>query len=565
MESIEGLAGAYSSISLTYGIMGDLEKEIESLKTSLDFYKQIDSKREIISLLIRLASLMFHYQSENQLGLEYINQSYQLSQEINDESGIAVSLGYLGLFCTWLGELDRGLKFLQRSLLISERIGNSENLAFTLNNIGWNYHNRGELSLALESLNTSLNLSREKQYPWILVWTLSNIGYVNQAQGKFNEACGYYIQSMTFSKEIDDYLALSWGIYQVIKLNIDIKSTEHTMNQIAKLKELSSQYEVHLMHQMYRVAQGMLLKSSPRLKDKAQAQEYFEQIARERIESLEVTADAMINQCELLLFEYKNSENSEVFNDIQSLTNRLLDISEEQNSHSLLSETYLLKAELAVLQEDQLSAREYITKAQTIAEEKGLKKLALAISREHDKLLGQIGRLESLDDLQSESAGTQLEIDQVENLLGRMTTHNLVAVSDATPEEPIMLLIIAEGGMTLFSHTYTSNEYMKGQLIGSFLSAIESFSQEVFSSSIERATLGEHRLVIQNQGELTFSYVFKGESYSALKRLKKFIQILEMNIDLWNALKSKVNTGIMLNTDEEDIIHNILDKIFNRP
>jgi len=126
-----------------------------------------------------------------------------------------------------------------------------------------------------------------------------------------------------------------------------------------------------------------------------------------------------------------------------------------------------------------------------------------------------------------------------------------------------MLLIIVEGGMTLFTHTFTSNEYVKGQLIGSFLSAIESFSQEVFSSPIERATLGEYRLVIQTQGFLSFSYVFKGESYSAIKRVKKFITILQMNKTLWNDLENKTNTGALLNTDEQDVLLDILDKTFN--
>lgn len=561
LNVIEGLAGCYSSIALTYGIMGQIKKEIDYLKKSLECYKNIGIKREIIGILLRLGSLMFHYQSETKLGLDYIYQSYNLSQEIGDESGIAVALGYLGNHCTWLGQLDRGLNFLQRSFILSEKIGYMENLAFTLNNLGWNYHIRGELSLAFESLEKSLKISREKQYPWILVWTLTNIGFCLQTQGKFNDACGYYTQSIMVSEEIDDYLALSWGIYQVIKLNLDIKTPQDTIKQIERLKMLSLRCKIKLMHQMYRVAHGMLLKNSPRLKDKAQALEYFSQVANEKVESLEITADALINQCELFLFEYKNSESSDVLTDIQNLTNRLLDISEEQNSHSLLSETYMLKAELALLQQEINPAREYITKAQSIAEEKGLKKLALAISREHDKFLGLIGQVKGTEEPTLKKAN-QLEIGEIKDLLDRMTTRNMVAVTEATPEDPIMLLVIVEGGMTLFTHTFTSNEYVKGQLIGSFLSAIESFSQEVFSSPIERATLGEYRLVIKTQGLLSFSYVFKGESYSAIKRVKKFITILQMNKTLWNALENKTNTGALLNTDEQDVLLDILDKTF---
>jgi hypothetical protein len=284
-------------------------------------------------------------------------------------------------------------------------------------------------------------------------------------------------------------------------------------------------------------------------------------VAREKIEALEITADAMINQCELLLFEYKNSGDREVFNEIQNLTNRLLDISEKQNSHWLLSETYMLKAELALLQDNTPLTREYITKAQSIAEEKGLHKLALAISREHDKLLDQIGLIEGFSETDLEEKSL-IEVDEVEDLLGRMTTRNLAAVTEATPEEPVMLLIIGEGGMSLYNRTFTSNEYVKGPLVGSFLSAIESFSKEVFSSPIERVTLGNYRLILQTHNLLTFSYVYKGESYSAIKRLTKFIQQLEINKEFWSGLINKTDTGLTLNDEEEIILNNIVNNIF---
>jgi len=221
----------------------------------------------------------------------------------------------------------------------------------------------------------------------------------------------------------------------------------------------------------------------------------------------------------------------------------------------------MLKAELALLQDDTSLTREYITKAQSIAEEKGLHKLALAISREHDKLLDHIGLVEGLNITNLEKK-SQLEVEEIEDLLGRMTTRNIAAVTEATPEEPIMLLIIGEGGMTLLNRTFTSNEYVKGPLVGSFLSAIESFSQEVFSSSIERVTLGKYRLIMQTHKLLTFSYVFKGESYSAIKRLTKFIQKLEIDKDMWSGLINKTDTGMTLNNGEEDILNKIVNQIF---
>ncbi|UCE14457.1 MAG: tetratricopeptide repeat protein, partial [Candidatus Heimdallarchaeota archaeon] len=289
-QNIVGIADVLQSIALAYGIRGNWGKEIKYLRKSLSQYKKLNFQRDISNIQIRMGTILFHYRSKFDAGFRYLTESLTILETIGCDHGIAVTLGYLGNMFTWQGDLIRAFKYLQRSLLISERIGNTENLAFVLNNLGWNYHIRGELYLALESLNRSMEISREKQYPWILIWTLSNIGLVHQAQTKFDSACGYYTQSILICEEIDDYLAMAWSLYQVIKLTIDTDSLNHMKAHISRLEGLSKKYQVKLMNQMSRVAKGMLLKRSSRLKDKVQAQDIFEQIATEKMEALEVTA-----------------------------------------------------------------------------------------------------------------------------------------------------------------------------------------------------------------------------------------------------------------------------------
>ena len=558
----EGIASTLQSLALAFGIKGDIPKEIDYLQQSLILYREIGFQSEVANLLLRIGVLLFHYLSKPKEGFKYLNEAYELSKSLEDQSGVAVTLSFIGNMYTWVGELDRALKLLQQSLILSERIRNTESLAFTLNNIGWNYHIRGELNLALESLNRSLSLSREKQYPWIQVWNLSNIGFVYRAKNEFDKACGYYSHGISISEDIGDYLSVSWGLYQVIKLNIDTNSIASTKKQLERLRLLSERYSVKLISQMYRNGLGMLLKRSPRIRDKAKAQEYFDQVAEEDVEALEVTADAMLNQCELLLLEFNISNDEQVFKDVRKLTNELLEIAEEQNSYLLLSETYLLKAELAVIQGDIKSARYCFGQAHMIAEEKGLNRLALSISREYDAFLDKVGH--STNEVEKSNQKPP-EFGKVTNLLDKMSTQTIVAVSDPPAiEDSIMLFIISEGGITLFSHFFKPHGAgaIKGPLIGSFLSAIEAFSKEVFSSSIERLTLGDHRLIMNISDSLTFAYVYFGESYTAIKRLRKFILTLQMNSDLWRALKNKVNTGILLTSDEEAIILNVIQNIF---
>ncbi len=560
LKDSEGEGKSLKIMGSLYGVMGKVPQEIQYLERSKEIYESLNFAREVACLTLRIGILNYNYLSKTKEGLELILESLTLFESINDKQGITVALNFLGNLYTWLGELDRGLRFLQRSMFSSERLGNSENLSLTLNNIGWNHLTRGELDLALESLNRSLTLSREKQYPWVLIWALSNIGFVNQAKSDFDTACGYYTQSIKVSDDINDYLACSWSLYHVIKLTFDTNSFSSTQAHIDRLYNSFEKYQLTLMDQMHRVSEALLLKKSNRLKDKARAQELLETVANEHVQALEVTSDAIINLCDILLFEYKISADTTVLKELEELSDRFLIIAEEQNSHSLLSEGYLLKSEIALLLDDIPLAKRLIDQAQTIAEEKGLQKLAIAISREYDAILDQINAFD-LEKGNLESRG-EIEIEKVESLLDRMTTKNIAVVTSAIPEKPEMLLIISEGGMTIFTHHFRPKDHLKSQLVGGFLSAIESFSNEIFSSSIERVNLGEFRLILHPHLFLTFAYVFKGESYSAIKKLTKLISTLENSMELWESIEKNVNTGKMLSENEQRIIINSIQTIF---
>ncbi len=556
---MEGKARVLKILGSLHGVMGKIHEEIHYLERSREIYQKLNFQREVGCLTLRIGILNYNYLSKTKRGLELILESLTLFEKIEDKQGLAVALNFLGNLYTWLGELDRGLKFLQRSMFSSERLGNMENLALTLNNIGWNHHTRGELDLALESLNQSLTLSREKQFPWILVWVLSNIGFVNQAKSDFDTACGFYTQSITVSDDINDYLACSWSLYHVVKLTLDTHSP-NTLSHIKRLEKISMKYQLTLMDQMHRVSEALVLKKSNRLKDKARAQEFLENVANEQVQALEVTADAIINLCDILLFEYKISADTTVLRELEELSDRFLIIAEEQNSHSLLSEGYLLKSEIALLLGDISLAKRLIDQAQTIAEEKGLQKLAIAISREYDTIVDQITTFDiETGNLETRS---ELEIEKVESLLDRMTTQNIAAVSTAIPEKPEMLLIISEGGMTLFTHHFNPTKRIKSQLVGGFLSAIEAFGNEIFSSSIERLNLGEFRLILHPHLFLTFAYVFKGESYSAIKKIKKLISSMESEEKIWKSIEDNAKTGKLFTKKEEGIVVELLQESF---
>ena len=61
----------------------------------------------------------------------------------------------------------------------------------------------------------------------------------------------------------------------------------------------------------------------------------------------------------------------------------------------------------------------------------------------------------------------------------------------------MLLLIILEGGVLVFSYSFTDEWKRDSELFGSFLSAFTSFSDEYFSEELDRAKFGHYTVFMK--------------------------------------------------------------------
>ena len=134
----------------------------------------------------------------------------------------------------------------------------------------------------------------------------------------------------------------------------------------------------------------LILKSKKRSRHKAKAEEIFDKIAKEKILDSELTVLALLNLSKLLLEELQLTSNAQLIEEIENLLEQLLEIAVDQNNFALKAETYWLQAKVALLTLELNKAREFLTLAQITADGKGLERLAILISEDHDKLLNQL-------------------------------------------------------------------------------------------------------------------------------------------------------------------------------
>ncbi|MHA2326335.1 MAG: hypothetical protein ACXACB_13095, partial [Promethearchaeota archaeon] len=200
--------------------------------------------------------------------------------------------------------------------------------------------------------------------------------------------------------------------------------------------------------------------------------------------------------------------------------------------------------------------------AQHIAEDHGLNLLAQKISRVHDTILSQINEW---DNLVKENApmADRIELASIDGVINRLQGKQAVNPPELADEEPILLLIMDNSGAAYFNYPFEVN-WDHSDLFSSFLSAFNTFSDEIFSNSIDRIKIKENTILINSVESFLVCYVIKGQSYSALQKLTKFANSVRENDEIWQALNKSVKTGEMLELDKPSVLKTVIDEIFTQ-
>jgi hypothetical protein len=199
-----------------------------------------------------------------------------------------------------------------------------------------------------------------------------------------------------------------------------------------------------------------MLKASSRFRDKVKAEEIFKQFIEEAIFDFNYTFKAIINLCDLYLFELRITNDQEVLDDIKPLITRLEEIAEYSHSYRVLAETYLFHAKLALIALNVKEAQRFLTQAQQIAERRGYNKLAMKISDEHKDLIKHLDTWVKLKETGAPMAD-RVELARLDEQIEGMT-HKRIKLTAQITEEKVSIskekkiCLVCKGDVLRFSY-----------------------------------------------------------------------------------------------------------------
>jgi len=494
--------------------LGSYEKCPVLVTQSEDLYNKLskvsESEMKQRKALIAYVKAHIHwFQGNMNEGLKYAKQSLELNEEVGGKNEIAESLYAVGQFlCIMQVNLDQALIYLERSFNLAKELNNLQLLALTTICFGAIYINEGEFSNALTAHNKGLAIAEGMGNKQMIVVIKNNLSMIFKSLGEWDNAIKNSKESIEMAREAGFKYHLLVGTASLIEILVYKGDIKQAQLHLEELELLSSGEDQKVLELSYRYCQAIILKASPRTHNRAKAEEILKQIIQEEIINAEITINALINLCDLLLEELKSTSDFEILNELEPLIAQLLTIADGSNSNWILAETYTLQAKLALLTSDPNKARRLLIKAQEIAEE--------------------LSKWEDLKD-KDLPLNERMELAHIDDQMKSLLWDRDLSSLEYIDEDPVVLIILAEGGVTIFSHIFSSDWTFQDDLIGGFLSAMNSFSGELFSEGLNRVNFGKHTVIMKPFASFFACYLFKGQSYLANKKITKFIKNIETN------------------------------------
>jgi tetratricopeptide (TPR) repeat protein len=423
------------------------------------------------------------------------------------------------------------------------------------------YHIKGELDRALCYFEKVLAFAKKENILRLKAGMYNNIGVLYKEKGDYNRALENLEKSLSIDEEIgmnNDIFAVSDSLFH---LALDMDDLEKAQQHLNRMKQIADQEDSKGFKIPYNIDRALYLKNSPRAINRGKAEEMLKQSIEEGIPDYEFLRHALVNLCDLLLFELRATNETEILDELQNYIFQLFETVKNSRSYSLLAETYLLQARLSLITLDIIKARRFLTKAQEIAENYGLDLFAKKISSEHDDLLKQLELWEKLKESKA-PLGERMELSRLNEQMERMIRKRLIKLPKLEAEQPVLLTIMSKEGNALLSNPFTADVTIDSAFFSEFLSSCNTFCDQILSESFDRVKFGQHTVLITAVDSFSICYMFQGQSYSARQKLLHFSEAVKKVPDIMNILEDASIKNIEIKVNQTSSLEELIYESF---
>ncbi|NVM38487.1 MAG: tetratricopeptide repeat protein [Candidatus Lokiarchaeota archaeon] len=399
----DGIGRLYSIKGAIQSAQGELEDAILNYHHSIAIYETLNNKK---SIFYQLEAIGWIKRAQGKLdeALNYFHKMLNLAKETRNEMYIASSKFSIAFANFYKGDLDQATEYAQECLALYEKLKRFRGLTAAYSIFGSIYRGKGEFDKSLEYYRKVLtiyneNLDIQKGVTHSYCYALRNIGWIYYDKNKIKKSIEYLREAVKAHKSlcewnntIFDYDLVMFNLLLILSA-IEIDDNQQIENSMEQLSRFAQKWP--WIDYFRKFGKALILKNKQRAKYRFQAQQIFEEILEVKFD-YQIEFMIQVNLCDLLLEELKYSGDEEILLEIQGLLNRISDLANNQRSITTLVTLYSLQAKLALIEGNAELSNELLTKALTIAENKGLELISKKLKTQQNQLFNQLEEWKAL-------------------------------------------------------------------------------------------------------------------------------------------------------------------------
>ncbi len=295
--------GNESKIAATFTLLAKTYAEMNKKDLALTYYtKSLDIQSEIQDLPGKANTLKeigtFHlFKGMRTEALEYYQKSYDIYLTIGNCDFIGRLLNNFGIIHNFEGRLREAEDCYIRSLECQSEIGNKGLMARTYNNIGVLNLRIGNLEKAEEYIRKSLATFQELGNVQNIMNSFVQLGRIHNLKGQYDEALLNFQLSLNTMDQISSKGFIAIVLYHYISSALMSNNLELAKEKLEILKQIDLESDEPLVHLRTRYTTALLLMKSDRVRNRAKAEEYLEEIINSDIIEYDYKIDAMLSLC----------------------------------------------------------------------------------------------------------------------------------------------------------------------------------------------------------------------------------------------------------------------------
>lgn len=201
-------AELYRLLAVSLYSRGNYDSSQYYLESALGLFQMLGNMPGVARTLNNIGVVYFH-RSDFQRALEYYRRALSIEEELDNKAGMANHIGNMGIVYAHLSDYGQAIEHYRLAIALNEELNDIQSVARHTGNMGLIYYRVGDYQQALELYQKALGVDEEIGNKAGVARHLGNLGLVYSSLFDYDNALEYYTKSLAIAEELGNKASMA--------------------------------------------------------------------------------------------------------------------------------------------------------------------------------------------------------------------------------------------------------------------------------------------------------------------------------------------------------------------